>query len=131
MNGSAGGMGMMCGSSMNGGLGMMGMGGATGPNEAMFRTALMSSMVGQAGSQLQLLLPSELLQQSLVPHEHLSDIARTCQIRVDLGADVQPNMRQVSLTGSVAANAMAAYFLQERAMQYGTNCGGALQMPRI
>merc|ERR1719433_831606 len=102
---------------MGGDLGM-GMAG-TGGSAAAFQMALQSSMLGQAGSKLLLLLPVDLLQQALVPHGHLSDIAQRCQICIDLGPEVHPNMRQVSLSGSVTANAVAVYLLQERAAQCG------------
>merc|ERR1712232_1112424 len=125
--GSLGGMGPLGSMDFLGcNMGMMGLGtmsGAMAANEAMFRAALQSTMTSQANSQLFLLLPVDLLQKALVPHGHLADIAQRCQIRIDLGVDVPPNMRQVSFTGSVPANAMAAYFLQERAVQYGGSGG--------
>mmetsp|Transcript_19258 Transcript_19258/g.57840 ORF Transcript_19258/g.57840 Transcript_19258/m.57840 type:complete len:120 (+) Transcript_19258:1-360(+) len=105
-----------------GGVGMMGMGvgmGAMGCSEGAFRTLLQSSTVGQLPGQLLLLLPAELMQKALVPHGHLADIAQKCQIRIDMGAEVSPNLIQVSLSGPAVANAMATYFLQERAAQYG------------
>merc|ERR1719433_1879170 len=104
-----------------GSMGMMGMGGTMGAansGESMFWAALRASAVGQFPGQLLLLIPADLLQQALVPHGHLADIAQRCQIRIDLGGEVPPNFLQVSMTGPVMANAMAAYFLQERAAQY-------------
>mmetsp|Transcript_123776 Transcript_123776/g.344502 ORF Transcript_123776/g.344502 Transcript_123776/m.344502 type:complete len:141 (+) Transcript_123776:2-424(+) len=104
-----------------GAMGMMGMGGSvgTGGGEQMLRAIQQFGMIGRFPGQLLLLLPADLLQQALVPHGHLADIAQKCQIRIDLGAEVPPSLLQVSLSGPVAANAMAAYFLQERAAQYG------------
>merc|ERR1712039_285598 len=123
MMGGMGGCGMMGGmggmTPMSGGtMAMMGMGGV-GANEAMFKAALQSASMGQPSpSQLVLLIPSDVLQQALVPQGHLGDITQKCGIRIDLGEEVPPNLQQVTFTGSVAANAMAAYFLQERALQY-------------
>merc|ERR1719316_2081767 len=98
---------------------MAGMGGAgmAAHNPMAFEAALQGSMLGQHQAQLALLLPAELLQQALIPHGHLAEIAQKCNINIDLGAELS-SMRQVSLTGTVAANAMAAYFLQERSLQY-------------
>uniref|UniRef100_A0A7S2G9V2 Uncharacterized protein n=1 Tax=Alexandrium andersonii TaxID=327968 RepID=A0A7S2G9V2_9DINO len=118
--GAMGGMGGM-------GMGMFGMGMGMGGSEVAFRMLLMSSSIGQAPGQLLLLLPAELLQKALVPHGHLADIAQKCQIRIDLGAEVSPNLLQVSLSGPVAANAMAAYFIQERMVQYGGGGGAGSQ----
>merc|ERR1712204_151540 len=73
-------------------------------------------------------VPAELLQKALVPHGHLGDIAQRCNVRIDLGVEVMPCLQQVSITGSIACNTVAAYFLQERAAQYGTHAGvGAAQ----
>merc|ERR1719424_2117528 len=95
-------------------MGSMGMGNM-GP--MAFQAVLQQSMLGQQQTQLALLLPVDLVQQVLIPHGHLADIARTCNINIELGAEFE-RMRPVSLTGTAAANAMAAYFLQERSSQY-------------
>merc|ERR1712176_1653971 len=103
------------------GMSMMGgnLGGMPGRNEAMFKAALQTSSLGQhANSQLLLILAADLLQQFLVPRGYLAEIAERCGIRIDLGGQVPPHSIQVSLIGSVVANAMAAYFLQERALQH-------------
>lgn len=120
MGGMGGPMGMMNG--MGGPMGMMGMGGmggmgmgAMGP--MAFQAMLQQSMMGQHEAQLAVLLPVDLIQQVLIPHGHLAEIAQTCNISIDLGAEIS-SMRQVSLRGTIAANAMAAYFLQERSLQY-------------
>lgn len=121
MMNSMGGMGMpMDYVGMMGGMGMMGggMGIGTGGNEAMFRMALQSGM-GQFHAQLMLLLPADAVRQALVPRGHLQEIAQRCQIRMDLGQEIPPNLLQVNLSGTVAANSMAAYFLQERLAQLG------------
>jgi hypothetical protein len=117
MGGPMGGpMGMMNPMGMMGMAGMGGMGmGAMGP--MAFQACLQQSMLGQHQAQLMLMLPVDLLQQALIPHGHLAEIANTCSINIELGAEVS-SMRQVSLKGTVAANAMAAYFLQERSLQY-------------
>mmetsp|Transcript_51742 Transcript_51742/g.160307 ORF Transcript_51742/g.160307 Transcript_51742/m.160307 type:complete len:131 (-) Transcript_51742:343-735(-) len=129
--GGMGGMGLMGGNMGMAGIGMGGMNGmsgmsgvsSTGVQEAMFKVALQSSMLGQVNTQLMFLLPMELLQKVLVPRGHLAEIAQRCQIHIDLGAEVPPSMRQVSFVGPVSANAMALYFLQERAAQHG---GGSM-----
>merc|ERR1740138_1336376 len=101
-------------------MGLLGMGNGMGANEAMFKAALQSSAMETPSAQLMLLLPRDVLHQALVPSGHLAEIAQKCQIRIDLGAEVPPNMCQVAFTGSVAGNAMAAYFLQERCVQHGS-----------
>lgn len=127
--GAMGGMGPMGTMSGMGGMagsagGFMGLGGG----EALFRLAMQSSVACQMSTQLLLVVPAELLQKALVPHGHLGDIAQRCNVRIDLGAEVMPCLQQVSITGSIACNTVAAYFLQERAAQYGTVAGvGAAQ----
>merc|ERR1712110_895789 len=87
-------------------------------NEPLFRAALQESCFASgSNAQLMLLLPSDLLQQALVPGGHLGDIAKKCQVRIDLGEELANRHKRVTVTGSVAANAMAAYFLQERLVQ--------------
>lgn len=109
-------MGMMNPMGMMGMSGMGGMGmGAMGP--MALQQILQQSMLGQSQAQLALLLPVDLIQQALIPNGHLAEIAQTCSLNIDLGAEIS-GMRQVTLTGTVAANAMAAYFLQERSLQY-------------
>jgi len=125
---SMGGMGGMAGMGTMGSmtsLGSMnsGMGGLSG-SEMMFAAALrsMNGMTNQFGpqSQLVLLLPAELIQRALIPQGHIAEIAQRCGIRVDLGGEVHPDLLQVGLTGSIVANAMASYFLQERVQQYAS-----------
>merc|ERR1719161_181089 len=100
-------------------MGMMGMGamGMAGMGPMAFQAMLQQSMLGQHQAQIAILLPADLIQQALIPDGHLSQIAQTCSISIDLGAEIS-GMRQVSLAGTVAANAMAIYFLQERSLQY-------------
>jgi len=133
MGGPMGGMGGQMGSSMGmggmggpmsmmsgmGPMGMMGMGamGMAGMGPMAFQAMLQQSMLGQHQAQIAILLPADLIQQALIPDGHLSQIAQTCSISIDLGAEIS-GMRQVSLAGTVAANAMAIYFLQERSLQY-------------
>eukprot|EP00913_Durusdinium_trenchii_P019815 g18625.t3 len=96
-----------------GGMGPMGMGMGL-DSEFMFRAALQQGMVAASNSTLHLLLPSSLLQKTLIPKGYLADIAKKCQVQIDLGStDVAPDLRQVTLKGGLAANAMAAYFLQD------------------
>merc|ERR1712070_986843 len=103
-----------------GGMGMGSMGGMGMSSETSLMMAFHGNAVMQGPhSQLLLLLPVGLLEQALVPRGHLQEIAQRCQIRIDLGAEVPPKMRQVAFTGPVVANTLAAYFLQERASLYG------------
>lgn len=95
------------------GPGCMGMG-----SDALFKMMLQGSVLGQASSEMMLLLPNDLLHLCLIPQGHLAEIAHRCEVRIDLRADVTPSQRQVALTGTVVANSMAAYFLQERAFQH-------------
>lgn len=130
MGGQMGGMGGPMGSSMGmmngmGPMGMMGMPGMGGPMGmgamsgpmALQAVLRQQSMFGQQQTQLSLLLPVDLLQEALIPHGHLSEIANTLNINIQLGDQVA-SMRHVMLSGTVASNAMAAYFLQERSLQY-------------
>merc|ERR1712110_1098811 len=96
-----GGMDFMGAGAMGGMTGAMG--GGMGGNEAMFKAALQSSLMGQSSAQLLLLLPLDLLQQTLIPQGHLGEIAQKCGIRIDLGGEVQSNACQVALTGPIAA----------------------------
>merc|ERR1719362_1404417 len=123
--GGLGPMGTMSGvGGMSGSVGVL-MGGLGG-GEALFRLATQSSVVCQMSTQMLLVVPAELLQKALVPHGHLVDIAQRCQVRIDLGVEVMPSLQQVSITGSIACNTVAAYFLQERAAQYGTVAGAGV-----
>eukprot|EP00747_Dinoflagellata_sp_TGD_P168603 gnl/TRDRNA2_/TRDRNA2_195379_c0_seq1.p2 gnl/TRDRNA2_/TRDRNA2_195379_c0~~gnl/TRDRNA2_/TRDRNA2_195379_c0_seq1.p2 ORF type:complete len:111 (-),score=25.10 gnl/TRDRNA2_/TRDRNA2_195379_c0_seq1:85-417(-) len=108
--------------------GMMGMGGMGMSQEAIFFNNLQqfTGMAGQMSSQVMVLLPVNLLTNALVPHGHLGDIAQKCNVRIDLGAEVPPNMRQVSIQGTLVANTMVVYFLQERAMQYSSMAGSQM-----
>merc|ERR1711972_1288684 len=98
-----------------GGVGMMG---SMGSNEAMFRAALHQSSMGQFKAQLMLLLPFHVVHKALIPHGHLSEIAQKCQIKIDLDNEMAPQQCQLTFSGSMVANSLASYFLQERAMQY-------------
>lgn len=121
-------MGMGCGMGGMGGMGSMGilpflgmgmMNSIPGGNEALFKQALQNSMTAGMNSQHHVLLSNSVLQQHLIPKGYLSEIANRCQITIDLGQEVQPNLRQVTFCGGVAANAVAVYFLQERLLQLG------------
>jgi len=115
MPGLMGGMGGCGMDFMN--MGMMGM----GANELMLRAALQGQhpLQSAAVSQLLILLPDTIIQKVLVPQGYLTEIAQRCHVRIDLGSAVPPNLRQVALSGSVAANSTAVYFLQEKALQCG------------
>lgn len=123
MTGGMGGFGSgMLGSGMMGGMDMMGMMGGMG-GEAVLRQALAMNNHGPQ-SQLTILLPQVTIQQALIPLGYFSDIAAKCSIRIDLGSDVAPNLRQVALHGTVAANAMAAFYLQQVCLQLGSGVNG-------
>lgn len=123
--GGMGGMGSMSGMGGMGGLGIspgglggmgvgVGLGGAAG---GLDHALQQMARAGPPSSQLSLVMPASLIQQSLVPRGHIADVAQRCCVRVDLGEEVPPSGRVVSLTGTAASNAFAAYLLQERALQ--------------
>eukprot|EP00971_Amphidinium_carterae_P026691 526496-Amphidinium_carterae.2 len=122
-DGAGSGCGGLMSFSSAGQFGQMGLGGplggfgAAGMNETLMRAAFQEG-IGNLTGQLLLLLPAKLLHQTLIPHGHLGEIANACGIRIELGAEHPPN-QQVALAGGVVANAMAAYFLQERMLQFG------------
>eukprot|EP00401_Gymnodinium_catenatum_P070088 CAMPEP_0117518778 /NCGR_PEP_ID=MMETSP0784-20121206/32310_1 /TAXON_ID=39447 /ORGANISM="" /LENGTH=162 /DNA_ID=CAMNT_0005314715 /DNA_START=1 /DNA_END=486 /DNA_ORIENTATION=- len=104
-----GGMGM-------GGMGMMGMGGMGSGNERAFLTALQASGINSA--QLTLLLPQSLVQNILVPRGFMAEVAQRSGAKIDLGAEGPAGMRQVTLSGTMVANALASLYLQEKAIQF-------------
>merc|ERR1712226_1583050 len=65
-------------------------------------------------SQLQLLLPSRVVQGTLVPNGHLAEIAKGCSVHIDLCDEVAPSQLRVVLSGSIVANSLAALALQMR-----------------
>merc|ERR1719159_1102727 len=104
-----GGMGMMQGG-MGGMGGMnMGMDGQSG-NERAFHAALQASGISRA--QLTLLLPSNILQNVLIPRGIVQEIAQRSGSTINLGPEGPTSMRQVQLTGTMVANSMAALYLQ-------------------
>ncbi|CAJ1438923.1 unnamed protein product, partial [Effrenium voratum] len=103
-------MGLGCGMGLGLGMPSLDSFGGMG-NEFMFRAALQSGMIAGSQSQLHLLLPSSLLHQTLIPKGHLAEIAQKCQVHLELGQEVS-SLQQVTLRGGIAANAVAAYFLQ-------------------
>merc|ERR1712061_797263 len=125
MNGING-MGMGMGMNGVGGMGnnvmnQMGMGnpmmGNTGsPNERAFMSALQASGINNA--QLTLLLPQNLVQNILVPRGFMAEVAHKSGAKIDLGTESPPGMRQVSLSGTMVANALASLFLQEMVIQF-------------
>jgi len=126
MNGPMG-MGMGMGLNSMGAMGspMMGAMGAGNPmmggiggssNERAFLVALQASGINSA--QLTLLLPQSLVQNILVPRGIMAEIAQRSGSQIDLGSEGPPGMRQVSLKGSMVANALASLFLQEKAIQF-------------
>merc|ERR1719326_978692 len=109
-----GGMGMnpmMMGNPMMGGMGGMGMN-----NERAFMQALQASGINNA--QLTLLVPVGLVQNILVPRGFMGEIAQRSGAKIDLGTEGPAGMRQVTLSGTMIANALASLYLQEKVIQF-------------
>merc|ERR1712146_34829 len=103
---------MGMGGMMPGMMGAGGMGGMGMSNEAQFMQQL--GMGQQPQAQLQILLPTPVLQQFLIPRGIMAEICQKCNVRMDLGAEVPPNQRQVCISGTIVANSMAVLLIQER-----------------
>merc|ERR1712176_1033689 len=95
-------------------MGAMGMNGST--NEKAFLAALQSSGINSA--RLTLLLPANLVQNILVPRGFMGEIAQRSGAQIDLGDEGPVGMRQVTLSGTMVANAMASLLLQEKTLQF-------------
>merc|ERR1719152_567818 len=95
----------------NGMMGAMGM-----SNERAFLTALQNSGVNNA--QLTLLVPQNLVQNILVPRGIMMEIAVRSGSKIDLGNEGPVGMRQVTVSGSMVANALASLYLQEKVIQF-------------
>merc|ERR1719433_2119040 len=111
------------GMGMNGGggfgnpmMGNMGMGSSASTNEKAFLSALQASGINNA--QLTLLLPSNLVQNILIPRGFMAEVAQKSGSKIDLGIENPPGMRQVSLSGAMVGNALASLFLQELVIQF-------------
>ncbi|OLQ08547.1 hypothetical protein AK812_SmicGene7954 [Symbiodinium microadriaticum] len=63
---------------------------------------------------LALLLPSRLVEDFLVPQDHLAEVARRCAIHLDVAGEDPPGQRQVSLYGDPGKVGMALMQLQMR-----------------
>merc|ERR1719482_478425 len=115
--GGMGGMGnpMMGGMGMNpmmmGGMGNPMMGGMGMNNERAFMQALQASGINNA--QLTLLVPV-----GLVPKGFMAEIAQRSGAKIDLGTEGPAGMRQVTLSGTMIANALASLYLQEKVIQF-------------
>jgi len=95
-------------------------------NEAIFHMAL-RDYSGRSCSRLFLLMPIDAVHCFLLPKGHLAAIARKCGVQIELGGEVPPNMRHVSLTGTMVANSMASYLLQQCLQRQGlTGKGGVM-----
>merc|ERR1712217_679988 len=94
---------------------MLGGMGASG-NERAFLAALQASGINSA--QLTILVPQNLVQNVLVPRGIMAEIAQRSGCQIDLGAEKPPGMRQVNVSGSMTANALASLFLQEKVLQF-------------
>merc|ERR1719364_339376 len=111
---------MMGGMGMNpmmmGGMGNPMMGGMGMNNERAFMQALQASGINNA--QLTLLIPVNLVQNILVPRGFMAEIAQRSGAKIDLGNEGPPGMRQVTLSGTMTANALASLYLQEKVIQF-------------
>merc|ERR1719263_1528977 len=113
MNPMMGGMGM---NPMMMGMGNPMMGGMGAPNERAFMQALQASGINNA--QLTLLVPVNLVQNILIPRGFMAEIAQRSGSQIDLGNEGPSGMRQVSLSGTMMANALASLYLQEKVIQF-------------
>merc|ERR1719321_2494380 len=92
-------------------MGGMGMG-----NERAFMQALQASGINNA--QLTLLIPVGLVQNILVPRGFMGEISQRSGAKIDLGTEGPAGMRQVTLSGTMIANALASLYLQEKVIQF-------------
>merc|ERR1719217_1401385 len=113
MNPMMGGMGM---NPMMMGMGNPMMGGMGMGNERAFMQALQASGINNA--QLTLLVPVQLVQNILVPRGFMGEIAQRSGAQIDLGSEGPAGMRQVKLSGTMIANALASLYLQEKVIQF-------------
>merc|ERR1719330_1142636 len=93
-------------------------------NERAFLAALQASGINNA--QLTLLIPQALVQNILVPRGIMAEIAQRSGAQIDLGSESPAGMRQVTLSGSMVANALASLFLQEKVIQFQQMQGGQM-----
>merc|ERR1719162_2453925 len=110
-----GGMGGMNPMMMGMGMGGMGGMGAMG-NERAFMQALQASGINNAS--LTLLIPVGLINNILIPRGFMSEIAQRSGAQIDLGAEGPSGMKQVTLKGTMMANALASLYLQEKVIQF-------------
>merc|ERR1719331_349664 len=103
---------MMMGMGM-GGMGGMGMGMG---NDMAFMKALQASGINNAT--LTLLIPMGLMHNILIPRGFMSEIAQRSGSKIDLGSEGPSGMIQVSLSGTMMANALASLYLQEKVIQF-------------
>merc|ERR1740130_642650 len=114
----------MMGNPMMGGMGMnpmmmggMGMGmGMGGNNDRAFMQALQASGINNA--KLTLLVPVNLVHNILIPRGFMAEIAQRSGAQMDLGSEGPAGMLQVSLSGTMIANALASLYLQEKVIQF-------------
>merc|ERR1719321_1264188 len=98
------------------GMGNPMMGGMGAPNERMFMQALQASGINNAS--LTILIPVNLVQNILVPRGFMAEIAQRSGAKIDLGSEGPAGMRQVTLSGTMIANALASLYLQEKVIQF-------------
>eukprot|EP00931_Biecheleriopsis_adriatica_P022245 TRINITY_DN1434_c1_g1_i1.p1 TRINITY_DN1434_c1_g1~~TRINITY_DN1434_c1_g1_i1.p1 ORF type:complete len:272 (+),score=73.87 TRINITY_DN1434_c1_g1_i1:30-818(+) len=65
-------------------------------------------------SQLHLILPAAIVRGPLVKFGHLAEIARSCNVQIDLCDEICPNQLHVVVSGTCATNTMASLALQWR-----------------
>merc|ERR1712113_639664 len=92
------------------------MGSMSGGNERAFFSALQASGINSA--QLTLLIPQNLIEQILIPRGIMAEIAQRSGAKIDLGNEGPAGMRQVTLSGTMVANALASLYLQEKQIQF-------------
>lgn len=96
----------------------VGPGASAAPSSRPWNGHATSAFNGTEGSRLPLLFPRRVLDGGLLARGHLGEVAQRCGVRIDLEADTLPgDLRALTLTGTVVANAFAVLHLQWRAAQ--------------
>merc|ERR1712217_440299 len=87
--------------------------GALGPFGLFSQNQFAQGMMGPP-SQLQLILPTDVVKGKLAPKGQLGEVAHGCNVQIDLAEEVSPNALRVLLSGNCVSNALAALELQSR-----------------
>ncbi|CAE7272132.1 Nova1 [Symbiodinium sp. CCMP2592] len=85
-------------------------------SEEAFMAALQASGINNA--QLTILLNKDVVFNVLAPRGLMSEVAQRSGSRIDVGDEGPAGMLQVTLSGEMVGNAMAALLLQEKAIQF-------------